>query len=339
MVSFRSQKNKGGNTPKLPETKNSNTQIQTLEKTELAKRREEEGLNEKEKFDFYAFSYRLIGKKILFLYPRLIRLEKKIRESGMLTHYEAYISGMMFLMVLMGVVGVVVGVVMSLLLNLQPAILDSLLPFILGSTLSQVSFGFMWYYPNLQSKKRMSKIAGELPYYIGYMATLSASGLTLEGVFKAVATEESDEYITKDARHMIRNLELLGMDIITALKEIVERTPQSPYQELLEGLISTVESGGNMKEYFIATANVQMEEKKVMLKKMTASLGIVAELYTILLIVFPLLSIIMLSIMAIMTPTLAGMSLMTLIQMLTYMFVPLLGVMMLIMIDAMVPKR
>jgi len=75
------------------------------------------------------------------------------------------------------------------------------------------------------------------------------------------------------------------------------------------------------------------------LKKMIGSLGIVAEIYTILMIVFPLLSIIMLSIMAIMTPKLAGFDLITLMQLLTYGFVPFFGLMMLVMIDSMVPKR
>ncbi len=43
--------------------------------------------------------------------------------------------------------------------------------------------------------------------------------------------------------------------------------------------------------------------------------------------------------MAIMTPKLAGFSLITLMQLLTYAFVPFLGVMMLVLIDSMVPKR
>ena len=82
-----------------------------------------------------------------------------------------------------------------------------------------------------------------------------------------------------------------------------------------------------------------MEEKKLLLKKMTASLGIVAEMYTILLIVFPLLSVIMMSIMSIMTPNLGGFNLVTLMQLLTYGAVPFFGLIMLVMIDSMVPKR
>ncbi|MEK0327834.1 MAG: pilus assembly protein TadC, partial [Nitrosopumilus sp.] len=59
----------------------------------------------------------------------------------------------------------------------------------------------------------------------------------------------------------------------------------------------------------------------------------------ILLIVFPLMSIIMLSVMAIMSPDLGGFDLMTLMNLLTYVMVPFFGFLLLFMMDSMVPKR
>lgn len=293
----------------------------------------------KEMSSFYAIAYRLLAKRVGFLFPRLISLQPKLKKSAMPVVYEAYVCGLILVSMIGGIIGLVVGTVISISFNMQPPEFGILFPIILGAGLSQGLFAFMSIYPNFNIKSRTSRISVELPYYIGYMATLSASGLGLEGIFKAIAKEESKEEIVKDAKYIGRNLEVLGMDIITALKDLIERTPPGPYNEMLEGLISTVESGGNLQEYFTATAKVQMEEKKMWLKKMIGSLGIVAEMYTILMIVFPLLSIIMLSIMAIMTPKLAGFDLITLMQLLTYGFVPLFGIIMLIMIDNMVPKR
>jgi flagellar protein FlaJ len=77
----------------------------------------------------------------------------------------------------------------------------------------------------------------------------------------------------------------------------------------------------------------------MLLAKSTESLGAVAEIYTILLIVFPLLAVIMLSIMGIMAPSLGGFDLVTLINILTFAVIPLCGVLMLVMMDTMVPKR
>jgi len=273
------------------------------------------------------------------LFPRLIALEPKLKQGGMLVYYEAYVCGLVLVSLVGGIIGLAFGVTLSLLVKMDPPELAIMFPIILGAVLSQVIFGFMMTYPKFNIKSRSSKISGELPYYIGYMATLAASGLGLEGVFKAIAKEESKEEIVKDAKLVARNLEVLGMDIITALKDLIERTPPGGYNEMLEGLISTTESGGKLQEYFTSTAKVQLEEKKLLLKKMTSSLGIVAEMYTILMIVFPLLAVIMLSIMAIMTPSLGGFDLVTLMKLLTYGGVPIFGIMMLVMMDSMVPKR
>ena len=171
------------------------------------------------------------------------------------------------------------------------------------------------------------------------MSTLATSGLTLEGIFKAIAKEETNEDIVKDARFITRNINILGMDLITAIKDLIDRTPVGPYSELLDGAIVTVSTGGDLKEYFNATAKVQLEEKKMLLQKTTEALGSVAEIYTILLIVFPLLAVIMLSIMGIMSPSLGGFDLITLMNILTFGVIPLSGVLMLIMMDTMVPKR
>ncbi len=294
---------------------------------------------DKDVFSFYALSYRLLSKHVKFLFPRFIPLEAKIKKGGMNVFYEAYVCGIVLISIVAGIVGTVLGIIISLSVKINPPEFGMILPLVMGAILSQGLFGFMNFYPAFKQKARHGKLIAELPYYMGYFATLSASGLTLEAIFKAVAKEESKEEIVKDAKTMIRNLDILGMDVLTALREMVSRSPTDSYTELLEGLISTVEGGGDLKEFFITTAKLQLEEKKLLMQKMTASLGIVSELYTILLIVFPLLSSIMLSIMAIMTPNLGGFSLILLMKLLAFVFVPVLGVMMLLLMDAMVPKR
>jgi flagellar protein FlaJ len=193
--------------------------------------------------------------------------------------------------------------------------------------------------PILNAKNRATKLSEEIPHYIGYMATLCASGLSLEGVFKSIAKEDSTEEIVKDSKFVTRNIEILGMDVVTAVNDLIKRAPRGPYSEMLEGAIITFKSGGNLREYFLATAKVHLEEKKLNVKRTTESLGILAEIYTILLIVFPLMAVIMLSIMAIMSPNLGGFDLVTLMNMLTYIMVPLFGIVLLIMMNSMVPKR
>jgi flagellar protein FlaJ len=236
------------------------------------------------------------------------------------------------------VVGLVSMITASIILNIEQ-IATIVLSLVASIGCAGMTFGALQLSPVINAKSRATKLSEEIPHYIGYMATLCASGLSLEGIFKSISKENSNEEVVKDAKYVTRNIEVLGMDVITAVNDLIRRTPTGPYSELLDGAIITFKSGGNLREYFLATAKVHLEEKKLNVKRSTESLGIIAEIYTILLIVFPLMAIIMLSIMAIMNPDLGGFDLLTLMNMLTYVLVPLFGVVMLIMMNSMVPKR
>ncbi|MEK0320170.1 MAG: type II secretion system F family protein [Nitrosopumilus sp.] len=287
----------------------------------------------------HVFSYKLLNDHVKFLHPKLDSLERSIKQAMMPIPFEVYVSSMVFFSMIAGVCGIIMGLFASQFINIQPASVGLLLPLIMGLMLFGMTFGVLQIIPALRVKNRASKLNEEIPHFIGYMSTLATSGLSLEGIFKAIAKEETDEDIVKDARFIVRNIDILGMDLITAIKDLIHRTPVGPYSELLDGAIVTVSTGGDLKEYFNATAKVQLEEKKMLLQRTTESLGSVAEIYTILLIVFPLLAVIMLSIMGIMSPSLGGFDLITLMNILTFGVIPLSGILMLIMMDTMVPKR
>jgi len=287
----------------------------------------------------HIYSYKLLNDHVKFLHPKLTSLDKSIKQAMMPIPFEVYVSSMVFFSMVAGVCGIVMGVIASQFINIQPASIGMILPLLSGLMLFGMTFGILQMIPAIKVKNRSAKLVEEIPHFIGYMSTLATSGLTLEGIFKAIAKEDTEEDIVKDARFIVRNIDILGMDLITAIKDLVHRTPTGPYSELLEGAIVTVSSGGDLKEYFNATAKVQLEEKKMLMQKTTESLGSVAEIYTILLIVFPLLAVIMLSIMGIMSPSLAGFDLLTLMNILTFAVIPLSGVLMLVMMDTMVPKR
>ncbi len=287
----------------------------------------------------HVFSYKLLNEHVKFMHPKLSSLEKSIKQAMMPIPFEVYVSSMVFFSMIAGVCGTIMGFIATQFINIQPASIGFLLPLITGLMLFGMTFGVLQIIPIFRVKNRAAKLSEEIPHFIGYMSTLATCGLSLEGIFKAIAREETDEDIVKDSRFIVRNIDILGMDLITAIRDLINRTPVGPYSELLDGAIVTVSTGGDLKEYFNATAKVQLAEKKMLLQKTTESLGSVAEIYTILLIVFPLLAVIMLSIMGIMSPSLGGFDLLTLMNILTFGVIPLCGILMLIMMDTMVPKR
>ena len=287
----------------------------------------------------HVWSFRLLNKHLQFLYPKLSGLEKTLKHAMMPIPFEVYVCSMVLFSIISGIIGLIAGIVISLAIDIQPVAFAFLLPIIAGAGMAQVTFFILQMMPQVNVKNRASRLIDELPHFIGYMSTLATSGLSLEGIFKAIGTEDGQEEIVKDSKFITRNIDVMGMDLVTAINDLIKRSPPGPYSDLLEGAIITVQSGGDLKEYFIATGKVQLEEKKMSLKKSTDSLGVMAEMYTILLIVFPLMSVIMLSIMSIMSPDLAGFDLMTLMNLMTYVMVPFFGFLLLFMMDSMVPKR
>jgi len=288
---------------------------------------------------FQIMSYRLLKDHVEFLFPRLKGLRKNIKQAMMPVPFEIYVTSMVFTSLIVTIVTGIGALMFTMIVNIQPASVALFLPFISAIAFGQITFFCMLGLPGIKVKSRSAKLTEELPHFLGYMATLATNGLKLESIFKAISKEDTNEEIVKDCQFLTRNIEILGMDLLTAISDLIKRVPKGPYSEILEGEIITVQTGGDLKEFFIATAHVQLEEKKMSLRKSTESLGVMAEMYTILLIVFPLMAIIMLAIMAIMSPDLGGFDLMTLMNMLTYIMVPFFGFLLLFIMDTMVPKR
>ena len=295
--------------------------------------------NEKVQFShLYFVGYNLFHKRASFLFPRLEKINESLEQAMMPIPYEVYVCGMVLFSLIAGAVGLVAGIGLSLVFAMQLEF-NILLPIVLALSFAQMTFLVLIKYPNINAGTRAGKIEAELPFFTSYMSSLATSNLTLEEIFKRLAADDIKYEIVKDAHHLLRNIDLLGVDILSALGDLRNRSTCDAYSELLDGLVSTIHSGGSMKSFFISAAIVQMDEKKIKLRKKIASLGVITELYTSLLIVAPLMGIIMLSIMAIMSTSFAGMDITMLVALLTYLLVPMFGFMLLLMIDGMVPKR
>jgi len=301
---------------------------------------EEEEEEEKEEISkIYTLGYKLLHRRVKSLFPKFAPLEEKLLKSGSPVPYEVYITGAVFMGLIAGIVGLAIGIVIALLVNINPAAFKFVLPLPLALLCFMMTFGMMYMKPKMSIGGRAKKVEEEMPYFMGYMSTLAASGQMLEQIFSTIAAEESKEEIVRLSRLLVRDVDVFGMDVVTAIEESIKRSPADSWSELLEGLISTIQTGGSLQQYFTATAEVHLAEKKMLLEKMTANLGIISELYTILLIVFPLMAIVMLAIMALMSPDFMGFKTTTVMKGITYIIVPLFGIMMLMMMDGMVPKR
>jgi flagellar protein FlaJ len=141
------------------------------------------------------------------------------------------------------------------------------------------------------------------------------------------------------AKDIVGNVDLFGSDIISALEEASKRAPSDRYREMLEGLISTVHSGGNLATYLRQKSTQYMKLKRISLKKFSDTLSMLSEFYVAVLLTGPLMLVIMLTVMTMLGGGELGiLSPDLLLSLLTYIAIPLGATVFLIILDASSPK-
>jgi flagellar protein FlaJ len=154
--------------------------------------------------------------------------------------------------------------------------------------------------PKSRGKARKKKIDINLAYAINFISAMSSAGVTPTEIFKSLSKQEIYGTIKEEAAWIYRDISLLGLDVITAIKTNIARTPSQKFKEFLQGMVVTVTSGGSLKTYFMHKADQYLWENRNVQKQLLETLGIMAESYVtaavagilLLLIVIPLMMII-----------------------------------------------
>ena len=149
-----------------------------------------------------------------------------------------------------------------------------------------------------EKNKRGYELEKYLPYAASYTAAMAAANSTPDKIFKSLA-ENGDIYgeISYDASMIYRDVTLLGMDLVTALKLAVDRAASPWVTEFFQGMVGTLTSGGNLKLYFLNRAEHYMRENRVRLHVFLETLAMMAESYVVVAVAMPLFLIVMLVIM------------------------------------------
>jgi flagellar protein FlaJ len=189
-------------------------------------------------------------------------------------------------------------------------------------------------YPRVKGWERKGKIDGHLPYAICWMSFMATTGVIPYLIFKKLAeTEEFFGEISQEAKLVVKDVELLGFDFISALRNLASATPSTPLRTFIQGAITNALSGGEMGTYFVSKARETMEENRKKFTEFIATLGLISEVYIIGLVAAPLLVIVMFAAMMMLGGT-SPMILMVII----YGVIPLGSMLFLLLTDALTPE-
>jgi flagellar protein FlaJ len=170
-------------------------------------------------------------------------------------------------------------------------------------------------HPGMKAKQRGKKADLYLPHAASFVSAMSASNATMSKIFYALANQKAKKIgfqyhiakfarmdtehdvfpiISEESAAIYRDMNLLGVDTLTAIQSAVERAPSPWLAEFFQGIASTISSGGNLKLYFLNSAERFMEDIKQQQKETLDQLATQAEMFVTVAVAMPIFLIIIL---------------------------------------------
>lgn len=261
-------------------------------------------------------------------------LQRELRRAGMAISADLYVCTAM-LSALMAFIGIIVmGITFALLFMgaLSPLVLAVI--FIFAPVIGFVAYRFLLFYPGMIAKNRAYKIDLTLPNTIGFIHAMSRSGANVVDIFRELSTRPDAGELRNEARVLMRDVEYLGHDPLTALRNLAQSTPSRRFKEFLEVLTPIAETGGDMTAYFASKWTEYQEDARADQGKFVSTLELYSELYITLIMLMPLL---MLLVFALLGP-MGGFS-NTWLYLVAYIMIPVGAVAFMILISMTMPEK
>ena len=151
--------------------------------------------------------------------------------------------------------------------------------------------------PSAKSKNRGKNIDRYLPYATNFINTMSLAGISPAEIFETLSTVKLYGDIQKEAQKITTEIELMGIDTITALKNAIHISPSEKFKEFIQGMIGVIQSGSELGPYFNRCVGRYMDSDLFERRRNLESLAIMAEAFVVTVIAFPLFLVIIFSIM------------------------------------------
>ena len=146
-----------------------------------------------------------------------------------------------------------------------------------------------WLNTAFMEGSRATNMDRQLPFAASYVSAMAAANATPSQTFKSLARNK-DIYgeISNDAAWIYHSMEFIGRDLVTTLKEAVDRTPSERFAEFLQGIIGTVTSGGNLKLYFLNRSEYYAQQNRVHVKDVLQQMALFSEAYVVVAVALPI---------------------------------------------------
>lgn len=157
--------------------------------------------------------------------------------------------------------------------------------------------------PNTLIRTRRRRIDSVLTIASGFFATMASADIPIDIIIRDLGESYQYGEISRESRSIWIRSELFGMDIISSIKESIRASPSQKFAEFLQGIITSVNSGGDLKQYFVSKASQYQGELSTLIKQNSNSMSVLAESFVTVGVAFPLILLIIVGIVAFLSPS------------------------------------
>jgi len=196
----------------------------------------------------------------------------------------------------------------------------------LGVLASAGIFGIVYAYPFITFRSKSKAIKQELVFAIIHMAVVASSGAHPVRIFELLVRSGEYKELESEFRKVLNHINLFGYSLSSSLRSVASGTSSPDLKELLDGMSSTIESGGDLRQYLNDKSDDALLKFKHEQKKYLELLATYSEIYVGVVIAAPLLLIVTFAILEKISPTIFGMSIALVSIVSTFLLLPLINI-------------
>ena len=219
-----------------------------------------------------AWSFRLFGRMAPFFLRHVFEFKNYLERAKIKIYPETYVS-LMFFVAALTLPASIISLVIILLYGFIPIIFLLPLPF-------YVMIGFL-VVPMSRAGERASNLEREMPFATAYISVMASGGIAPYTSFKRLAAVELMPAMKIEAREIIKDVEIFGIDPLTAIQNAAKRNPLDIFKDFLSGYSSTVIIGGDIGHFLERKAEDIFKARALRVKAAAERLGMLLETFII----------------------------------------------------------
>ncbi len=181
-------------------------------------------------------------------------------------------------------------------------------------------------YPFLKIKERRRNIMTNMPFGINHMAAVATSGVPPVSMFELISASREYGEIGIEVKKIVDFINIFGYDLLTAIRTVAATTPSQPFKEFIVGMVSTIETGGDLDSYLRQEAVQAALTYNLERQRYNETVSTYSDIYTGLLIAAPLFFIAAMALVNLLGGSLGGIGVDVVMAVGAYVVIPLLNV-------------